>query len=1145
MDLVLRSDTNTEAVIALLGDAVSGIDAAIAVLDENLDFVLFNDAFAACFFAGSEHPKIGDNAINLSCALFRSGTFLAPGDKSPEEASAELRDAVTSCTQAVTLARADGRRFKVSSRRMQMGGYLLSLSDVTDRDPRPDVPRERWDAMSDFMNSLEEGVALFDAEMRFLMCNDQYLRDLAGHRTEPFPVGMRGEDVIAETYRSGILIILPEGATEQEIVDYYMNWARECAGTEEIYLADGRFISATAKKTDLGGVLITTRDVTEERNSDAKARSMLREAVEALDDGIMLFDKDLRLEVFNKRACAFFEHGQKRFEAGQSFFEIWRDLGHGGHWVLDAGTNADERAAQAIENVRNHVKDREIRMSDGRTLLASSHKTDQGGYLLVYRDKTEQSHLEGLFTDVIEHLPVGIAVEGADERLTHCNDAFSRIYNIPAEELKEIARADRITRLYDMVDEVNGVSCAGVPLSAHAAVIKDHTDNFVPVEMKFKDGRHILSERATTRRGETILVLTDMTSVKAAQENRLSTINDAIEGTGEALVLYDKDANYMLSNQAWQDMFWSDLPPPHPGEPLQSLFGRLLDADYYAIPDGMTKDAFHDAALKVFLAHEKNFPMETASGRIVLASSHKTGLGGYLLSFRDVTDVRSREIRARDMLLDAFEAIDEGLVLCDENMNFVFGNKAWKRLNFEGVEHLIPEPGDSVIENVAALVAAGQYDTGDMSADAYLQWMMGGMAQHGKQVHVKLSNGRHILGSSHLTSFGGALLFIRDITEQQTLEAELEQQREIAHQNEKLSALGELLAGVAHELNNPLSVVFGYSQMLQGKIEDPVLSERVDLICQSSERAAKIVRTFLAMARQRPTTMEPCSVNDIVGTVLEVSGYSLKTSGTEVVVDLDGSDPLVTGDQDQLAQVFSNLIINAGHAVGSMGGQGQIRVTTRRHAGQVQVDISDNGKGIPKEIQSRIFEPFFTTKDVGEGTGIGLAFSHRIVESHEGTLTVTSEPGAGATFSVRLLEAQDPDAVYEDAGPRAQCGRSVLVVDDEEGVARLICDLLTEVGYRVTMSTDPTAALKLAETQRFDAVLSDFKMPQMNGETFFRAMQAVAPDNARRTGFITGDAMSAQVASFFASSGRPHIEKPIMKDELDALLASLTGEDCS
>ncbi|MEM8572786.1 MAG: ATP-binding protein, partial [Pseudomonadota bacterium] len=402
------------------------------------------------------------------------------------------------------------------------------------------------------------------------------------------------------------------------------------------------------------------------------------------------------------------------------------------------------------------------------------------------------------------------------------------------------------------------------------------------------------------------------------------------------------------------------------------------------------------------------------------------------------------------------------------------------------------------------------------------------------------STDRRFIANAHKTSLGGYLLEFTDITERLKAEEELAQSREIAHQNEKLSALGELLAGVAHELNNPLSVVFGYSQMLQGKVDDPMLNESVELICQSAERAAKIVKTFLAMARQRPAKVELCSFNEIATTALEVSSYSLKTNGTRVITELDDTVPLVSGDFDQLAQVFSNLIINAGHAVEPLRAAGEIRVRSfhDKKRGETVLEIRDNGPGIPREIQSRIFEPFFTTKEVGEGTGVGLAFSHRIIQSHDGVLELVSAAGKGTSFFVRLSAAANAEERVQASDRKTSVVgvQSVLVVDDEEGVARLLEDVLMEDGFIVSMTTSPREALELASTREFDVILSDFKMPDMDGRAFYNALLQLNPKAARKIAFVTGDAMSESVAAFFAASGRPHIEKPIIKSELMALL---------
>ena len=208
--------------------------------------------------------------------------------------------------------------------------------------------------------------------------------------------------------------------------------------------------------------------------------------------------------------------------------------------------------------------------------------------------------------------------------------------------------------------------------------------------------------------------------------------------------------------------------------------------------------------------------------------------------------------------------------------------------------------------------------------------------------------------SSHKTSLGGYLISYRDITEQLRMDEELARQREIARQNEKLSALGELLAGVAHELNNPLSVVYGYAQMLKGRVDDPVAAERIELIRRAAKRSARIVKTFLAMARQRPTRIELCSLNDAVTTALEVSSYGLRSNGTAVETAFDETVPPVSGDFDQLVQVFSNLIVNAEHALKPRREQGKLTIRSwlDEDTDHVTVEVRDNGHGMPEDIRA-------------------------------------------------------------------------------------------------------------------------------------------------------------------------------------------------
>ncbi len=384
----------------------------------------------------------------------------------------------------------------------------------------------------------------------------------------------------------------------------------------------------------------------------------------------------------------------------------------------------------------------------------------------------------------------------------------------------------------------------------------------------------------------------------------------------------------------------------------------------------------------------------------------------------------------------------------------------------------------------------------------------------------------------------------RDMTEHYAMQAELEKQRELALQNEKLSALGALLAGVAHELNNPLSIVVGYALMLQDKMDDPVLQRRVERIGQAAERCTRIVRTFLAMARQRPTEIEHCSINELLEIAVEVAGYGLRSIGADLRLNLAPDLPHVAVDGDQIVQVFTNLIVNAEHAVRHLGENGQVTLISRLSEDKksVVVDVQDNGEGISNDIQKRIFEPFFTTKDVGAGTGIGLAFCHRIIDTHGGKLLVHSQPGHGACFQV-TLKASDEGAQIsqqDQTRPDQNTGLRVLSIDDEVSVTELISDILQDAGYHVTTCNAPLEALNLLQKQTFDAVISDMRMPGMDGAEFLKEVRRLSPDHVKRLGFVTGDAMSDEVHKFLENSNRPALEKPITPHNLIAFIETLS-----
>ncbi len=271
---------------------------------------------------------------------------------------------------------------------------------------------------------------------------------------------------------------------------------------------------------------------------------------------------------------------------------------------------------------------------------------------------------------------------------------------------------------------------------------------------------------------------------------------------------------------------------------------------------------------------------------------------------------------------------------------------------------------------------------------------------------------------------------VRDVSELKTAEAEIRRQREALHQTEKLSALGTLLAGVAHELNNPLSVVVGHASLLREQAHDPGTRSRAERIHTAAERCARIVKTFLAMARQKPPSWGVVRAEQAVEGALELAAYQLRTAGVAIERDLPADLPPVWGDADQLHQVLTNLVVNAHQALLQVAPPRRLAVRARRlGVGEVAITVEDNGPGMREEVRKRVFEPFFTTKPQGVGTGIGLAVCHAIVTAHRGRILIDSAPGAGTRMTVILPVAEaepapGPAPSLGSSAPRRAPGRS-------------------------------------------------------------------------------------------------------------------------
>ena len=396
-------------------------------------------------------------------------------------------------------------------------------------------------------------------------------------------------------------------------------------------------------------------------------------------------------------------------------------------------------------------------------------------------------------------------------------------------------------------------------------------------------------------------------------------------------------------------------------------------------------------------------------------------------------------------------------------------------------------------------------------------------------------------GAPDASRDGGLLrveALMRDVSERKRLES---QARELYHQllqAEKMAALGQTISGVAHELNNPLATILTSAERLSAKSVDDDVRRAVETIRTESERAARIVRNLLTFARKRHTTRAMVDLNSVVRETLALRSYEQRLTNIDVIEAFASGLPQVFADPHQIQQVLLNLVINAEQAMLAANGRGTLIVRTWHDVDRetVVLEVSDDGPGVPQDVQPKIFDPFFTTKEVGQGTGLGLTVAYAIVQEHGGRIDVVSGNGAGATFSVQLPTGGAALRPTRDRVPEPAAevppGSAALVVEDEAPLAAAVADALGDAGFVVDRAADGEEALSRVAARAYDVIVCDIKMPRLDGPAFYRRVAATMPALAHRIIFVTGDVAGTDAERFLEDSGCRWLAKPFRLADL-------------
>jgi signal transduction histidine kinase/ActR/RegA family two-component response regulator len=370
---------------------------------------------------------------------------------------------------------------------------------------------------------------------------------------------------------------------------------------------------------------------------------------------------------------------------------------------------------------------------------------------------------------------------------------------------------------------------------------------------------------------------------------------------------------------------------------------------------------------------------------------------------------------------------------------------------------------------------------------------------------------------------------------------EVQQLQQKVVQAAKMSAVGQMISGVAHELNNPLTVIMGYAELNKAKLSakrgDVEQIKLFDELLFQADRCRKIVANLLQFARKVEPEFEFIWINELIEKVLQLREYEFNTRNVNLVREYDPGNPVLSADKNKLQQVLLNLTNNAYDAIRETDRAGIVWIRTRTLDDRVIIEITDNGTGI--DAPNRVFEPFYTTKDVGKGTGLGLSVCYGIVEEHQGEIKAENwEHGARFTVSLPVGKRKDSNSASttETQAPPAG-GYRALIVDDERPIVELQKSFLKSIDVEAFGVNSGEEAIRFLESTDVDVVLSDIRMPgSIDGLHLFKWIEQNRKHLTDRFIFLTGDSVGLSSGELLSPKSIPHVAKPFNLDEYSRVL---------
>jgi PAS domain S-box-containing protein len=759
--------------------------------------------------------------------------------------------------------------------------------------------------------------------------------------------------------------------------------------------------------------------------------------------------------------------------------------------------------------------------------------------LYIVNDITGRKKIEERlrFTEhAFKSIKEAVVITDMDYKITSWNEASENIFKVKANDATGKILFQLLNIVHPKLAEVIAIKEAikrGDTINFESLVMVDNKPLWVEVFP------HLIKDNE----GQDIAVLSIVTNITERKQSEIKLL-ESEAGLAEA--------QRIARLGSWQidisknEVFWSDelyrLFGYRLGEvtPTSELyFSHVYEDDWKAFEKTLTDDVREGVDIVVRF-HRKNGDIwygHSRSESILDETGEPIALFG---SVQDITEQKKTEIKLRESEASLSEAQRMAKLgswqLDTETGELVWSDEMYRLFGYQ--------PGE-VVPTTELFLNAVHPDDFEMLKDTIVLQDVGKESQKTTNIIIRLyrKNGELWFANSKADSAfdasGKAIKHfgsVQDITDIKNAEEREKQMQQELYNATHLASIGEMASGIAHEINNPLTGVVGFSQLLIDRDIPEDIKEDLEIINHEAQRAAKVVSGLLTFAYQNKPGWSMVDVNEIISNTLELRTYEMELSNIQVITELDEHLPLIAADGTQLQQVFLNIILNAEQAMKNMKKRGTLTVGTEYSDKKVVITFADTGPGISKENLPRVFNPFFTTKKVGEGTGLGLSMSHGIIKQHNGKIHVESKQGHGAKFIIELPVTGIIDSIEEkkemNDNVEGKDSKKGLLIDDEKPILAYLKRLLSGWGYESELVNNAKDALEIMKKNDYDFILLDVKMPDMNGLELYRQLKKMKPELAGRVIFVTGDVLEKTTSTFLKENDVPSITKPIDVEKL-------------